>query len=131
MKVGQTLANFPDIAPKEFVETLERLQYDAPPMHWALLREMVHNELRDDPENVFASFEKRAFAAASLGQVHRAQLSPLQDGSQEIHDCLQLISRLKSMHGHRKFRRSADGGSGALCLDALECGLGRGPDGFA
>lgn len=74
MKVGQTLANFPDIAPKEFVETLERLHYDAPPMHWSLLREMVHNELGDDPENLFASFEKRAFAAASLGQVHRAQL---------------------------------------------------------
>lgn len=74
MKVGQTLANFPDIAPKEFVETLERLYYDAPPMHWSLLREMVFNELGDDPENLFASFEKRAFAAASLGQVHRAQL---------------------------------------------------------
>ena len=27
MKAGQTLANFPNIAPKEFVETLERLQY--------------------------------------------------------------------------------------------------------
>lgn len=74
MKLGQTLANFPDIAPKEFVETLERLQYDAPAMHWALMREMVSNELGDEPENLFASFEKRAFAAASLGQVHRAQL---------------------------------------------------------
>jgi predicted unusual protein kinase regulating ubiquinone biosynthesis (AarF/ABC1/UbiB family) len=74
MKVGQTLANFPDIVPQAFVETLEQLHYDAPPMHWALLREMVHNELGDDPENVFASFDKRAFAAASLGQVHSARL---------------------------------------------------------
>jgi predicted unusual protein kinase regulating ubiquinone biosynthesis (AarF/ABC1/UbiB family) len=74
MKVGQTLANFPDIAPPEFVETLEQLHFRAPPMHWSLLREMVHNELGDDPENLFASFEKRAFAAASLGQVHRARL---------------------------------------------------------
>jgi predicted unusual protein kinase regulating ubiquinone biosynthesis (AarF/ABC1/UbiB family) len=74
MKVGQTLANFPDIVPAEFVETLEQLHYDAPPMHWSLLREMVHNELGDDPENLFASFEKRAFAAASLGQVHGARL---------------------------------------------------------
>ncbi len=74
MKVGQTLANFPDIAPREFVETLEKLHFDAPPMHWSLLKEMVHSELGDDPENVFASFDKQAFAAASLGQVHGATL---------------------------------------------------------
>jgi len=74
MKLGQTLANFPDIVPNEFVETLEQLHYSAPPMHWSLIREMVCNELGDDPENVFGSFEKRAFAAASLGQVHAARL---------------------------------------------------------
>src|SRR5260221_3157824 len=75
MQVGQRLANFPDIAPPEFVETLEQLHFDAPPMHWSLLREMVNAELGDDPENIFSQFEKRAFAAASLGQVHRARLA--------------------------------------------------------
>jgi predicted unusual protein kinase regulating ubiquinone biosynthesis (AarF/ABC1/UbiB family) len=74
IKLGQTLANYPDIVPMEFVETLDRLHYNAPPMHWSLIREMVHNELGDDPENLFASFEKRAFAAASIGQVHSARL---------------------------------------------------------
>src|SRR5882757_2536040 len=74
MKVGQTLANFPDIAPREFVETLEKLHYTAPPMHWALLKEMVFNELNEDPENLFAAFDQRAFAAASLGQVHAGRL---------------------------------------------------------
>jgi predicted unusual protein kinase regulating ubiquinone biosynthesis (AarF/ABC1/UbiB family) len=74
MKVGQTLANFPDIAPHAFVETLDRLYFDAPPMHWSLLQEMVLSELGEDVETVFASFDKQAFAAASLGQVHRARL---------------------------------------------------------
>ena len=75
MKIGQTLANFPDIVPQAFVETLDQLHFSAPPMHWSLLKEMVFNDLGDDPENVFASFEKQAFAAASLGQVHRARLT--------------------------------------------------------
>ena len=79
MKVGQTLANFPDIAPREFVETLEQLHFNAPPMHWSLLKEMVFNEFGDDPENLFAAFEKRAFAAASLGQVHGARLKTGED----------------------------------------------------
>jgi aarF domain-containing kinase len=74
MKVGQTLGNFPDIVPDEFVQTLDQLHFAAPPMHWSLLREMVYNELGDDPEQRFASFDKRAFAAASLGQVHGARL---------------------------------------------------------
>jgi aarF domain-containing kinase len=84
MKIGQTLASFPDIVPAEFVQTLERLHFDAPPMHWSLLREMVFNELGDDPENIFASFDKRAFAAASLGQVHRARLKTGQEVAVKI-----------------------------------------------
>jgi aarF domain-containing kinase len=84
MKIGQTLANFPNIVPREFVDTLERLHFDAPPMHWSLLNELVHNEFSGEPDEVFASFEKRAFAAASLGQVHRAQLKTGEDVAVKI-----------------------------------------------
>lgn len=84
MKAGQTLASLPNIAPREFVETLDRLHFDAPPMHWSLLKELVCNELGDDPESVFAEFDKRAFAAASLGQVHRARLKTGEDVAVKI-----------------------------------------------
>jgi aarF domain-containing kinase len=67
MKVGQTLANFPDVVPDGLVETLERLHFQAPPMHFSLLRETVVNELGDEPSNIFAEFDATAFAAASLG----------------------------------------------------------------
>ena len=73
-KLGQTLANFPGIVPDEIVATLERLHFEAPPMHFALLREHVRDELGREPEEAFATFDPRAFAAASLGQVHRATL---------------------------------------------------------
>ncbi len=84
MKVGQMLGSFPDIVPAEFTDTVGRLCFNAPAMHWSLLREMVYGELGDDPEEVFASFEKRAFAAASLGQVHRARLKSGEDVAVKI-----------------------------------------------
>lgn len=84
LKIGQLLANFPDIVPHAFVETLERLHFDAPPMHWSLLSEMVHNELGGAPEVRFAAFDRQAFAAASMGQVHRACLTSGEDVAVKI-----------------------------------------------
>jgi len=74
MKIGQFLGNLPQILPHELVEIFESLQFEAPPMHYAFIREMFLDELGQEPEEVFATFEKNAFAAASLGQVHRATL---------------------------------------------------------
>lgn len=74
MKVGQLLAHWPGIAPDEFAAVLGRLHFEAPPMHFSLLRESVRAELGADPEDLFEEFEPQACAAASLGQVHRARL---------------------------------------------------------
>jgi aarF domain-containing kinase len=73
-KLGQALGSLPKIIPDEIVQTLDRFHFDAPPMHFSLLREMVSNELGADPEKLFRSFDKEPFAAASIGQVHRARL---------------------------------------------------------
>jgi predicted unusual protein kinase regulating ubiquinone biosynthesis (AarF/ABC1/UbiB family) len=74
MKAGQMLANFPQIMPHELTEVFESLQFEAPPMHYSLIREVFLDELNREPEDLFAFFDKQAFAAASLGQVHRARL---------------------------------------------------------
>lgn len=74
MKLGQVIAHWPHVVPNSFASVLSRLYMDAPPMHFALLREHVQRELGAPPEEVFDDFETEAFAAASIGQVHRAKL---------------------------------------------------------
>ena len=74
MKVGQMLANLPEVVPEEFAEVLSALHFEAPPMHFAMVREVFLDEFGREPEEVFATFDRQAFAAASLGQVHRARL---------------------------------------------------------
>ena len=74
MKLGQVIAHWPHVVPNSFASVLSRLYMDAPPMHFALLREYVQRDLGAAPEDVFDEFDTDAFAAASLGQVHRATL---------------------------------------------------------
>ncbi|QWV93879.1 AarF/ABC1/UbiB kinase family protein [Geomonas oryzisoli] len=74
MKLGQMLATFPDALPDEFARLLPALHFEAPPMHYAMVREVFLDEFGKEPHELFASFGKEAFAAASLGQVHRARL---------------------------------------------------------
>ncbi len=72
MKVAQILATIPDALPKEYVEELAQLQANAPAMGWPFVRRRMATELGNRWEKRFASFERSAAHAASLGQVHRA-----------------------------------------------------------
>ena len=73
MKVAQLLATIPDAVPPEYASELMKLQSQAPPMGWAFVKRRMSSELGPDWQTRFKSFEHHPAAAASLGQVHRAQ----------------------------------------------------------
>ena len=74
MKLIQILSMRSDLFPTEVLDILAVVQSSVPPMDYELIRTQVKSELGKEPEQLFRSFDKNAFAAASLGQVHRAQL---------------------------------------------------------
>ncbi len=74
MKLVQMLSMRDDILPQEALDVLKIVQSDVPPMSYAEIRRQVESELGSPPEKLFAAFDEEAFAAASLGQVHRATL---------------------------------------------------------
>lgn len=74
MKIGQIASQTQDFLPKEFSNALQKLQKEAPPVEFCIIRKQVETELGDTLETLFLSFDEEPFAAASIGQVHRAVL---------------------------------------------------------
>jgi predicted unusual protein kinase regulating ubiquinone biosynthesis (AarF/ABC1/UbiB family) len=79
MKMGQ-LASFidtdylPDEYREIYQEKLGKLRTSAPAMPWEKVRKVLTEEYDEPYEELFGEFETQAFAAASIGQVHRATL---------------------------------------------------------
>ena len=72
MKLGQMLSIQNGMFSEDTLRELAGLQMQAPGMHPSLARAQFKSSLGKYPEDVFKSFEPEPFAAASLGQVHRA-----------------------------------------------------------
>jgi predicted unusual protein kinase regulating ubiquinone biosynthesis (AarF/ABC1/UbiB family) len=74
MKVGQMLSLHVGLLPAEVAEVLRNLQGNAPRVPPEVMRYEIEGSLGAPIEELFAEFEEEAFAAASIGQVHRARL---------------------------------------------------------
>lgn len=77
MKVGQIISmvdfeGLPDDQQAELQQKLATLRDNVPPVTFARLEKLLREEFGGPLSSVFSEFEERAFAAASIGQVHRA-----------------------------------------------------------
>jgi predicted unusual protein kinase regulating ubiquinone biosynthesis (AarF/ABC1/UbiB family) len=77
MKVGQMLSmieldGLPEEQQDELRRALATLRDDVPPVPFSRLEKLMRKEFGGPLTSVFSDFDERAFAAASIGQVHRA-----------------------------------------------------------
>jgi predicted unusual protein kinase regulating ubiquinone biosynthesis (AarF/ABC1/UbiB family) len=74
MKIGQALSMDPDLLTPEVRAIIARLQNQAPAMPFAHVERIITEELGKSTSAAYVRFDAEPMAAASLGQVHRAEL---------------------------------------------------------
>ncbi|MCF8246440.1 MAG: AarF/ABC1/UbiB kinase family protein [Saprospiraceae bacterium] len=81
IKIGQLLSVMGNFLPEQFQKPLESLQDKIPPRPIEEVRERLLKEFGKGPEELFARFDERPLASASIGQAHRAALH---DGTEVV-----------------------------------------------
>jgi predicted unusual protein kinase regulating ubiquinone biosynthesis (AarF/ABC1/UbiB family) len=76
IKVGQFMSSRLDVLPPEITDELEGLQDEVAAEPFAGIRQSAEAELGLPLDVAYASFDEVPIAAASLGQAHRARLTP-------------------------------------------------------
>lgn len=74
IKVGQLFSTRADIFPTEYVEELSKLQDKVPAFSYEQSQSIIEQDFGKPIHQLYRSFDPIPLAAASLGQVHRAQL---------------------------------------------------------
>jgi predicted unusual protein kinase regulating ubiquinone biosynthesis (AarF/ABC1/UbiB family) len=72
MKAGQIVSQMRHLFPEEFADKIAHLQKNSEPMPYELIARQIQLELGFTPDKLFREFDKVPFAAASIGQVHKA-----------------------------------------------------------
>src|SRR3984893_11658015 len=75
IKLGQFLSSRADLLPEQALAAIASLQDEVPPAPFSHVLSVVETELNKPVEEIFSVLERKATAAASLGQVHKAVLA--------------------------------------------------------
>ncbi len=74
IKLGQLMSTRADVFPPEFIEEFSKLQDRVPPVPFEQVRQLIESDLRQPLESLFERIDPQCLAAASVAQVHTAQL---------------------------------------------------------
>ena len=75
VKLGQLMSMRADMFPPEYIEEFKKLQDRVPPVPFPEIKAVIEKELKHPISELFISIEEESLAAASVAQVHTAELA--------------------------------------------------------